>query len=375
MKKLARESSKKDLKETFPFEDIQELKIIKPMAYNTFCKTRFATYLSDVINSNRINFPLQYQLLSKNDSKHGFKMIANAPYVLRMNGLYDFYNEVGNLFRTLQCPDIFTWTVDESIEDCFIRFDKMKEEFAGTEAPELTRRFHNAVEELEQRGCHKRCPIPGRGMIITSRTSEDGNKVPSIRNCNYDYEIDLVRKELESHVGNFQENFRKRLRKSQPEILKWTRNVFSVREIENRPIDTSPRWLYRLFKESEKARMYDTGVTFPNFLKEYQEFAVLVKERALQQDCNMNRDQAIYMEMLQTPSSQSNVMNLLASSISRTYCEAITEGKVPLILYNFPAVSSLNHDKFCLGMRSVVDNRLRGRERLSLEKLFQEVSK
>ena len=89
LKQIGAENSRQDFGEVQPYEDAKELSIRRPLAHKPFCQTRFSTYLSEVINSNRVNYPLAYKVLSKNedaDVRPVFRGIADASYVLRMNG-------------------------------------------------------------------------------------------------------------------------------------------------------------------------------------------------------------------------------------------------------------------------------------------------
>ena len=331
LKDMAKKNSNEDFEDLASYENQEELAMKQPRTQKPFCQTRFTTYLSEVIDAHRVNYPLVYKLMSKNDDGALIK-IADVPFILRMNGLYDFYEDLGSLSRTLQRPDIFTWQIEESIDDALDRFANMRSEFLGTKEPELTKNFHNAVAELSHRGSHKRCPIPGRYLTITTAASEDGNNRYKLKNSGYDAAINDTRKELASHVESFSNMFLDRVQEAQPQVLKWTRNVFALRDIVNRPSDCCPRWLNKLYNESKLAGLYEADVSFETVEEEYHAF---VKEIQRLHDVHVQRrqtedgrvtDQTIYMEMLRNPSGQPHVMDMLASSIGRTYCEAITEG-------------------------------------------------
>ena len=379
LKKLAKKTSKKRLDQLQPYEEPSDLYLTRPLVYRPFCETRFATYTSEAINSFRRNFHLHYRLLEKT-ADSALVRIANSEFVMRMNGLYDFYSEVGRLSRTMQRPDLFTWNVEEAVDEATRRLQRMKNELQGKEVPHLSKRFAQAAMEITEKSSYKRCPVVG-GKLLFQPPEE--RKEAKVKFC-HKSEIKAAANELCSHIDKFVSRLQERMQQNRPCVLEWTSNVFSTAQIASRGGDTSPRYLKKLYDASVRSGILEEGVTYEKFEEEYRLFADYVRKklpviRRPENRSNLTNDQILYTKLLKRSSEHPNIMHLLSSSVARTYCESVTEGKCVRLITNLVFVEqALTYDFYVIfiatGMGSIVDSKLKGREKLSDSTLFHEVS-
>ncbi|CAG7721931.1 unnamed protein product [Allacma fusca] len=300
-------------------------KKLRLLRFKRWSDTRFSTYIIDVLESFRNNYPIIHQKLG--GSPDLLKSISHATFPMELCSLIDIYNVIGEVSRQVQATYMFPWQVDDAIVNLNDRLRLMEVDMQNTETlPVSWPKFSSCASEILQTSTYPDKILTTNSHVRYASRSQANNSYSASEAAD---RVLAVRTLSAEHVRAFVENLERRRNNFRPPIFASTRECFAMSDIWSRQNVNAPPSFSDLVATSQRV-----GLTLEDMESQYRIIAqqVLMECDRLGYNADFHRNRQeetdFYGQILSSSTAQHNfpdVANLLAASVTRTSSESVTE--------------------------------------------------
>jgi len=296
----------------------------------SFSDTRWATYAAETIDNFLYNYEPLYDKLNAEKSDKLDK-INNSDFILKANGLADFYSSVGEASRAIQDPEMYAWQVDNKIEQHSQNMIAMAQSFRESDNSDhygnTITRFKKAAEELKTSNTFHGKPILDKRHVPTSTRKK--SMAEETQSMSTEDRETKVGEKLGQFVEKYHENFHRRLNDTECKTLSKERELFCTELINL----NEPEYIPPVFKDhcdlAKRVNCIDAEVNQEDLDKQYLKFKGKILETTGGEGITDAQERKLYTRLIKEPNGFKDckeIGKLVATATTRTRCEAVVEG-------------------------------------------------